>query len=419
MIEQIKTGILSILVITSILMSSMLWYSAPSYAPLLTVMNIEQTQTSSTQYNLDDIVIPREFVAIEEGVEYSRVHPSSNVFNTIYDRIKSLNITNVELVEEAYQLDGITSNRAIEMRFFNKMPVEYLGLVFRIDSNELNKLDTLVHKVTLFYDNDEDRSRILFEGSQIYIANTNITEGRLAEIINLASSTAAQRLQATDFAKQTIRVTELSNSLFPDPTAIRQIEEVGQSVIYTDGSRGLRINHRLQTLDYTDPTAEYRYREVDFATMVQEAIKFLNRHHSLVGNYILAQAIEVSRENNEYTLVFQQQYNGYPILSTRELAISEISLKMKNNRVIRMNHASIYLGQELERSVVNVISAEDIKTIIERRIDISDNTHDIYLGYYPVNVDEETIQLRPVWVLTHGSVTRNVFDAVTGQEIRI
>ncbi len=429
MIEIIKNWILALLVGLSLLLSGMLWYSIPNYAPLLNALNINQLPTTdSTEYKIDDIVRPREItVYSDEGKEYV-LYSNDDDFKTTYQMIKQITISNLRELEESDEgaEDAVEAEEdskqpvGIELAFYSAMPVEYLAIVFSLDENDLRNLEGTFQRVSLYYDDQADRVVWEFQGERSYVGSADISKNRLLEeCSNIVQDYEMPSFAVSNFENVPIRLVELSNSLFSDPTAIRQIQEKDQSVIYTDGSRGLRLNSLQQTIDYTDPTIDNRYQETNVLKMIEEAIEFLNRHQSWAGDYVLVEISRESSDNDEYTLVFQQQYEGMPILSTRNLNNSEIRIKMKNNKVTRMNRSMMYLKASGDANTTRgVLTKEQIRAIVERRMDIDDQNHTIYLAYYPYLSGSESVQLRLVWIVQKKSSILSIFDAETGQEIQ-
>lgn len=325
------------------------------------------------------------------------------------------------LASERYLSNENSIENCIEIEFFDSMSIEYIKMMIPIDNNELDNFnDKLIKRVRIFVDEDTDTIKCLYIGNnETFLGNVNVTKRRFVELVKDASEQQfTQEKLIIEFSKQPIRVAELSNSVFADPTAIRQIQEKDQSVIYTDGSRGLRINTLRQTIEFTNPTISSRFQEANFPDMIADAIDFLNRHQSWAGEYILS-GIEVeSVPNNEYTLVFQQHMQGLPIMNIDSFNCAEIRMKMKNNKVTRMNRSTTYLGEQTITASIIPLEKQDMQSIIERRAGISGSEYDLFLSYYPISLDIETVKLQPAWILNQNNSFVTAFDSQTGQEIR-
>lgn len=415
MIEWIKSIVLAVLVFLSVGLSSILWYSTPDYAPLLDALNINQMPEAVSQYKLQDLARPRQITVRAAQDQQQIFFPDQSAFTSIYKMFEETSVAGIEPLNQ--DNDTLSVLPSIEITFFQPMPIEYLNLLFPIDNNDMRKLQGMsFRKLALAVDRDQDISYWIFDGDEVFFGEADISASELYDMIESQRS-GTIRLPVARFVSQPIRVQELSNSIFADPMAIRQIQEKDQSVVYTDGSRGLRINSVQHTIDFTDPKTDNRQRDVNTQEIIEEAIAFLNRHQSWAGDYVLASFAVDSFENNECTLVFQQQYQGKPIIGLNAANHTQIRIKMKNNRVTRMNRSISYLEEEELLKTVSILSIEQMKTIIERRVDLINEMYDMYIAYYPFNDGEGRIQLQPVWVIENDNHMIAIFDAETGQEI--
>lgn len=418
MIEWIKSVLLAVLVILSIGLSSVLWYATPNYAPLPDALNINQMPEAASQYDFHDLASPRQITVRPTLDQQQVLFPDQGAFTTLYKMFETTSVENVRSFNENNENDEMVSTLPrIEISFFQPMPIEYLHLLFSVDNNDIRKMQGMsFRKLALAVDIEREISYWVFDGDEDFFGEADISASKLYDVIESQRS-ATVRLPVARFISKPIRVQELSNSIFTDPMAIRQIQEKDQSVVYTDGSRGLRVNSVQQTIDFTDPTTDNRQRDLNVQEIVDAAIAFLNRHQSWVGDYVLASFVIDSLENNECTLVFQQQYEGKPIIGIDKISNSQIRIKMKNNRVTRMNRSVSYFEEEEIIKTVSVLGVDQMKTIIERRVEQISGIRDMYIAYYPFNHGEGRVQLQPVWVVEDDHRMVAVFDAETGQEI--
>lgn len=425
MLEKLKTVTLFSLVIISIILSGILLYSTPEYAPLLDMINVDQLDDKTGYFKLEDIIKPLTIDLSINKNQHKTAYPDDTAFTYAIEWLKGVTITNIEEYSENIEsIDDvekdIINKYNMAIRFLDEMPMEYINLLIPINNDDLQKFNsTQIKRVMIFINQETAKLQCMLIGDKQYIANINIPTWRFADLLeDLVRQKFNNDREIINYSKQTLRVAELSNSLFADPTAIRQIQERDNSIIYTDGSRSLRINEIYDTMEFSNPTISSRVQEVNYQQMITNAMDFLNRHQSWVGHYYLAKIEPESKNENEYILVFRQYIEGLPVAINYNTNSAEIIIRMKNNQVTKMNRTKTYLGEQIEKTKITLLDLQDMKAIIKRRYGFNDEKDELYLAYYSIKNSTDTVKLTPAWMLTRNGRYVAAFDAQNGQEIR-
>lgn len=452
--EKMKTFILSILVITSIMLTTQIWFNISIEGIFIMPKKDQVTSDDfTTQYNKVNLLKPNRIVVNlgetgmhtilfnkEEG--YSpNTYGDASVYERILDETENvlktyMNKDGVESIEEysMEKLDTLRNERNIELIFENHLDAEIVSSILDIPQ-EMFKNIKLIDSVIIssadnkFYINDIENNTVYeykfkkFETAFPYIISlTEKLENPYGVFLNEAYpelysrkvvipiSMNLYKLPALSGRKETDTQNTAENienivGKFFDFNTARSITDKNGTTIYTDGQgKSVRIE-RSGVIEYMryDTKANVG-RIISKAQAVKMSIDFINQHLGFPeGTYIAS--IQENFQNGKhigYSVGFKYSFLRTPIIVDSDMDNDPIEIKIVGNEV-----------KSYKRFVRVLQSTQDLKEIknaievlntlfknINAQIGIEKTTvQNMYLGYYEYQNNENKLLMIPVWVV--------------------
>lgn len=472
--ENLKTFILTSLVVISLIFTERLWLEFPVEVFSNFTKNEEAYGAS---YLLSDMIVPNKYLLtfkdnnhtfyyddsrglwnssreslnkilsskdvkstiIEESVFSSYGNKRSIVFyfpekiNT-YILAKSLDVKNPNnIVEEIPETDYIYIYLGFDESFFVfAQDDKYL----RIEGN-LTDVLSLQEKVTKIeqsgnYDNYRSMNTALDVDNNIYI--TYNIAGNLPEVYVENEIRNLNELERQELAE---------NFFEKDIDYIREIVESNGSTIYMYNQRVLKLNIN-GVLEYFHPL-DKKVEKRNLYQSLSTAAEFISENAGVQKGMYLAKVEEISEDNGVgYKLIFRYRVRGIPVILGNDM-VDFIQIETYNNHIKSYKH---FIRKDMNKSVDNsIISGEKMlpsfdiidinyeflyqKYLEENNIvleefqepDINDFLssnfiQDITLSYFDPCLKDKEDQLIGVWVIKT-TKSSYAFDIYTGDLVYI
>lgn len=299
------------------------------------------------------------------------------------------------------------------------MPLAYLDTIIPIlDLNKLEIKDSY-HSLIIYKDLHDSRIKALLLGQGKKLeADSNINLATFNNLLSqLRGRTEKPKGQILDYQLQTIKLADLRNSLFSNPNAVRQILERDQSLIYTDGSRGLRVNSNTEEMEFTSHQGinKQEDEEINIREAMITALDFLNKHQSWTGHYLIE---EIKVDGREISISFVEDLAGLSLYSKNAIEPGKFSLKIRNNKVTRFNSSSKYLKVQVQAKSTNLLTKDEMRKKLGKTSLTKAENYRLDLAYYSFHANPEFVKVLPVWILSEDGKGKRIYDASSGVEIR-
>ncbi|MEF2966510.1 two-component system activity regulator YycH [Paenibacillus sp. M1] len=417
--ERVKSLILALLVVCSLVQSYFLIYRLPGSDPVVKTENdYIKTENMGQEAKAEDMLYPSQ-IAVHLGEDRHTVfYPESAFYNLIYSRLKGRQFDGFQ----RYPVENIDWNEirsrypGIELQFGSGMPVALLQKVMLIASDPLFEGES-ISKVLIYNAENEDQVRVFFFSSQ----------GDVVYEATKADLTVQDVQQQVDFGKEWVPYTltngyyipekpigmvetglnvgtftadQMQSSLFFDPSITRYIREKDGSEIYTDSKRSLQVKQNRNWINYTDPAAPAA-GENNPGRNALSAVEFVNQHGGWNGAYRLKQTEGLDEE--QHTVVFQQyygegQFGAFPILEISSFHYGEITLEMRLGTITAYQRSLIYATEGFwTKNMVDLPGGDELRDRIAA-LDKESEIVNLYPAYLP-SLAEEGLLLTPVWAV--------------------
>ncbi|MBP1932307.1 YycH family regulatory protein [Ammoniphilus resinae] len=416
-VDKAKTVVLNILVVISLLLSWFLINSQPKYDYLHPAEYVER-QPIGEKKELNQLVKPQQMVFHLGQERFTAALPETVHYRIISREMEKwyfFNFRSVHLSPKEWE-QTMRQRKALEIIYHTAVPMDIMGEIFTFRGKAEGL--SAVKRILIYIDKDDEETYVVFtdqEGNQLE-ARTAITSRDLSQFyLSLGTALPEQTAYALgdedqhqylylpkeasvmkqfQYFYQPISVSQMIQSLFVDPTLIRQVTERDGTTIYTDGSKGAQITPNQRSLHFQDPMAD----SVDSPSSqshFHSVLNFLNEHGGWNGQYIL-ESIRNMQEEESYG--FRQYIGSHPIYAGRGEMLGSIEVVTKQSYISSLHRSLINVDTFFHHEDIAIISGEEaIKRFAERNITLKD-VEELQLGYRAI-INDNHIRFTPAWIV--------------------
>ncbi|MCL6457790.1 MAG: hypothetical protein K6T85_07270 [Gorillibacterium sp.] len=418
--EKIKSAVLAILVVGSLVQSYILAYGSPKL-DLLTPTTYVPSELRGTQTELADLLIPHQLILHLGGSDHTVLMPFSSqqqfykmIFRDFlqkrrFEDLRKLSVSN--LIDRNW--NSIRNNNpGIEMVFNEGLPLTALQRVLEIKSDGIDS--PLNIKRILIYANTTGEPEAYFftedEGT-VYAAQTDMD-------INEVQKNVAFGQYLTRYSPQYLgyylpdepipvvrykytytqfTADELKRSLFVDPNIVKNLQEKDGSQIYTDAKRGLQLQNDRQWMIYTDSLAAPAVSKVSGVAIIESATQFVNQHGGWNGTFLLNKIVQ-SVDAKPQRLQFRQYIDNLPLFGSTEEDMGAINLELQQGIVSSYERSLNKLdGTPLKKTIAQLPGGAELRKLLQKS-EHSGKIVDVFPAYQVVATDK-SVDLVPRWAV--------------------
>ena len=433
-VEQIKSFLLTFLVLLSVTLTLLIWNYKPDYE-LIEETEIEEVLVGERK-QLQDVLKPYRVLFRENDAFTGTV--SNAVINELYSHLISMQVHDIDLINSklsnAKMNEILRTNNRITLFFNEEIPLKVFSNVLTFYDKDIPDAafttllidwSTLEEKeqLQLLFLNTE--KRILFR-SYVNVENANRF---LTQIIQPASEytpyleverDSARSLYVVqgpvEATKYTYLVEELSpeifkNIVFTDPNIVvaqRKVENE-QTKKYTDDTSLMTVDMKNRILNYVYPLAE-SIAPIPPSNLLLDSFEYVNDHGGFTADFRLL-SMNIDKHATDYQLFLQ----GYPVYS--KMTTTRITTTWGENRLFRYRRPYYTIESESdipnERTTQKLASGEEVVEYVRNLEDYPFNKVDeIVVGYY-LTQNPISYIVEPSWF----AITNNVWKQITPEQL--
>lgn len=418
--EVIKTYLLSILVLMSLILTFALW----NYKPNTELLSNDQS-----------IFVNEVDLGGKEELKRSLIQPNMITFHNRnrYYGFKSP-LESQELYKEMQKWvlkdfqgsasDGTPiNNHQVEIVFENKLPLEIITSLFTINEEE-SLPNWSFQRMFILFDQETSSLNVVFlsiDGQQQvqYVVNDSKiydhlwsymekTDG-LNEYIQFGSEDSPiylpkgnPELKSRSLAVKNIDPVLLIDDLFDNPTLVNTNS---RDSYFTDGQRRLSVLQEGRSMEFINPIHSNE-RHTDTIELLDLSIEDINAHKGWTNDYKL-----VDIDTKEDLVQYRMFYDGFPIYNRSDLSI--IEQQWRNQDLYLYRRPLFITNTLLGGSTVKLPSGREIVNYLMNHGEYQfSKIKDIQVGYKSTYVDGASydLTLDPAWYMNYDG---------TWQEIRV
>lgn len=424
--ERVKSWILALLVLGSLVESYYLIYRLPGADSAVLSENLYvKTDNMGPEEKVENLLYPDKLIIHMGDSKHTLFYPDSTFYSLIMNRLKGREFESFQRHSvQDFDWDKIRNeNPGIELSFGAGIPVTLLQRVMQLSPDSLFEEES-IDRVWIYNIKNDSKAHAIFfstRGDIIYeAAKADLTVQDVQQHVNFGKNWTPYKAIDGDYYVPESKISlvevempsgmytidQMQSNLFFDAGSTRYIPEKNGSEIYTDSKRSLQVNEGKNWMSYFDPAA-LPAGESTPAKDALEAVEFVNQHGGWNGTYRL-EATEEGRQERKVS--FQQYYGSYPygsypIMSMPKLQYGVINLELQQGTVSSYERSLMYMDEsKAVKKVVELPGGEELENQLAL-LSKSSSIKDLTPAYIPV-LNEDKLRLLPVWkvTLSDGSV---------------
>jgi regulatory protein YycH of two-component signal transduction system YycFG len=380
MIEKLKTVLLSLLVVLSLIQSYLLAYNKPDPNPINQPEYVRSELTGKS-LSIEDLTRPKDIVLHFGEDKHTILYPEEYFFTLVMGDLKKVELSSVKKVfgvglnQERMRKDQL----GLEVRFHVPILPSMVRQLFEIEDGSAAETPSVRFDRIWFTKspNDELHAYLLSDTEVYEVENVDLTVKDLEKNITFGQYRAMYKTENGIFYTPLEAINighrvklpytqytseQLRNSLFVDPGRSRSILQRDNTETITDGKRGLEINHSNFWIKYSDPVAPTG-EVMDVDSNLSSALQFVNQNGGWSGIYMLHRV----PESFSQSFRFIQYFESLPIIPTESAKLGYIQVTMTGG--VATSYERSLINPEwgrVERSLYQLPGGETLERMLEQ-----------------------------------------------------
>ncbi|MFC7687751.1 YycH family regulatory protein [Ureibacillus sp. GCM10028918] len=406
-VEQIKSLVLFLLVVLSLILTFSIWTYTPNYESIED-STVQQVKIGKQKESIQEVLKPYRILSHQNGSFLGT--GSATASKDVMDAFKGLNateLTSMQRLSEEEINNKIHSENQMTLFFSSEVPINAFRSVFQFTQGDL--YDFTFSYILVDWSNLKnkilDLSLISKENQTMYTTVVAISEEQFNSTFMKAvqQSVPYEEIERpnelslyvpsnpVDLFQYTYYIDEISpetfkNVLFKDTNLVRKNIE---SNSYTDGTAMMTPDSRKKTISYVYPQSDsiFEIPEIEPSELLQDSYDFINQHGGLTGDY----RYNYSNVANRY-IEYQLFLHGLPVYSSS--ISTRIAITWGDNQVFEYTRPYYLFGISVSNPWQLPSGPEIIDTI-----ENLDDIEELVLGYYltPDSPESKVYSLEPSW----------------------
>jgi regulatory protein YycH of two-component signal transduction system YycFG len=423
--ENIKSLILTILVLTSLVLTWNLWTYQPDFDYINNERVISDVEIRDKK-NIQDLIQPNRLLYhYEDNLHTGTVEQDKiDRFMREFENWNLFDIIAVDNIRQDFTA-FMHGPGKMEVVFPDEIPLQ----TFRYLTGFTDEIpDISINRMVIDLKNETDKSEptiylVNYEEQRVHRAKVNNISLSQIELTYKAardlqtylavdpesdhyifvpelSAKDSRRMRSLHYLSDQLNPEDFKNALFSDPSIVTR-DQVLDGEVYRDESRLMSVSVKNSKLQYVNPGNTGYGNSLDF-NVIEKGIDFVNEHSGWTGRQQM-EKFKMDRWNRspvEHTVVYRMHMGNYPIFNFSPDAVSEISQSWRNNEIYEYVRPTFEFNIPLRNDVQEIPSGrEAIRELKNMNIDLS-SLQDVRVGY-ELKRDLENdgvFVLEPVWV---------------------
>jgi regulatory protein YycH of two-component signal transduction system YycFG len=418
--ETIKSVILTILALLSIVLTYNLWTYQPAYDTIDN--NYIHEISISEKRDISDVVRPTLLLFHKYGYHYGTVQP--NVIEKFIQMMKKWDLYDWQNLSEELNSSEFFSlvhgDQRIEIVFPDIVPFDVFNSVISIDDDSLSNssFDRLIieinesnkHEADVYFVNYEERhvieAQLESPLSYPFLASTwekaedytRYFDYDVQGIRKLFLPQDALKFSVIKYYTYVINPDKFKLALFSDPSFVTK-DLLDQGDQYTDGTSMMNVDYQRSLITYVNPANNrVSFSMLKNGDLLQQTIDFINDHGGWTDDYLY-----FGMSPAEQKVSFRLFIDGFPVFN--EEGMAEIMEFWGNNEIYKYVRPFYTLNLPLTAEHITLPSGYEMLDQLVNRPDFElEYLEDVTIGYkmYRDPQTPKVLIFEPSWYYRYG-----------------
>ncbi|MDZ5471678.1 two-component system activity regulator YycH [Bacillus sp. 31A1R] len=411
--ENIKSIILTILVVTSIFLTWTLWTYQPNFDIMENSKTVQEVSLGEKK-EVQKIVKPDQLFYHQKGNHVGTVSPSE-IDKVIKEMGKWSFYRFKDISNEIYDIQSFIYDKASsEIIFPNIISIELYKNILNIKEKDamslqfdrivINMEDINGEDAFVYFISTDERKIYESQVTSSFIKNLEANYFKVArknEKFNqyfpyevskdrvILVQVNQVKMMLYNYLLDPLPIEKFRNALFNDPRLVQK-NLIISGEEYTDGSTLMSVNYDTNSISYVNPAQENN-EPGNFNNLLQRSIDFVNSHGGWTDNYRYVSIDE------QYVTFRLYDSGGYPIFS--DYGMSEILQIWGQNEINKYERNNFTLGRKIQSTEITLLSGTDVMDKLKKNEDINPEfIQDLKIGYKMTkDTQGPLIHVEPHW----------------------
>ncbi|WP_226668676.1 YycH family regulatory protein [Metabacillus litoralis] len=420
-IESIKSAILIVLVCISLFFTWNMWSTQPYLPEYQDDKFFDSNSISNEKRQVYEVVKPQQLFIHTNENHYSTL--DDNHLEDLWLEMQEWEYTTSDqrisqtFTEQKFNIwiHGLEEAK-LELRFFDKIPIETVQSFFDWNSDKDESLD--FDRIYLNVPKENEIQKVYFVATEeMRMIETSVSEETANQFVsNLFNKreefptyfgfysndgtefmlpTNELKLKSFQYVTNEIGAEKFKNALFSDPRLVKQ-DVILSKNRYTDGTRELNIYPNQHLVEYVNPIP-FDTNSIQPSHLINQSINYINDHGGWTDNYVLFNIDEFTQEiryimslDSIPVINSVQESYGPTMISQRwgqnEIAIYERPFYQLKERPISSQPVTLMSGKKVEELLIDSDNFDDMEI------------KNIFVAYeLGGSVNNKYVNLTPAW----------------------
>ncbi|KKB37441.1 YycH family regulatory protein [Bacillus thermotolerans] len=338
--EKIKSIVLGVLVLLSIIFTLGIWNYQPNYDPI-TEDNIHEVASISEMREEADVIKPSTILYHTENEHYGTA--GRNEMNAIIKELQEWSFVDIVNVSPSISERGfkelLYGKDRVELKFPTFIPFYTIDNVLNFEDGDtpnavfdriiISEVNRQARQAVVYFVSTKER--LVFRSSasaesmpafKKQFMDKAEEQWETYQHIKLEGASdplflpeESPRLKREKYLPDELNVEDFKDLLFEDPSLVKKGTS-GEGEEYTDGSSLMEVNYDTNTISYVNPAIESETTTPgSLHELVDKSIQFVNEHSGWSDQYRLFEA-----EPGSASISYRLYKNGVPVFNKGNMA---------------------------------------------------------------------------------------------------
>lgn len=412
-LEPIKSIVLLLLIVFSVMFTFMVWNFSPNYEPMEQLQTVDIT--IAEKKTIDEIIKPYKILTnIDEQVLGTVDKSQMDVilaemgnweisdFHLVNQNLNTFEISQVlrqpsqmtlyfpgEVPIVVYDNVLLMNDMSIPESTFNRLIIDWSQTTQLPMLHFVSEANGLHYQAQVTLTNKENFVRNVIEAGQSFDEYVEIDRGNTPL---LTVSKDPVLITRNTYYQEEINPHRFRDALFNDPKAVRRSQVDTNQEEYGDDHAFMSVNTKTKMLSYVMPAAESQEIAIP-SELLLNTIDFINEHGGWTDEFRYAYMNPISRH-----VEFQLYVDGLPVHSEQP-GTNEITQKWGESRVFKYLRPYYTLDVDLEKVEEELPSGVEVAEALRNSDELDfDSIDEITIGYYMIHEEgRRLLILEPCW----------------------
>ncbi|MFZ3590490.1 YycH family regulatory protein [Bacillus sp. DJP31] len=417
--ENIKSVLLTLSVIMSLVLTWSIWTYQPNYGVIEKTKFIQDVNIGLKK-EPTSLILPQKILFHKNDHHYGTANGTD--MKNMMRNIRAWNFNDFRDITASIRdeyLDFLYEQEGVEVIFPSEIPIETLKGILKIEDDEIRSVtfDRLLIPAMQSQQENSVAYFISYKNNQVYEAKLNNfsyqdfnreifqTAPRYPQYFAYKTDIYHSFFLPVDMVKAD-RITyysvklagkDFKNALFTDPSYVKQDFQESGGESYSDGSRALKIDSSGDYMRYINPSTDSDQQVISASKMIQKSVDFVNDHSGWTDTYQFTEW-----DSSSKSAVFRLHINGLPVynysgLSRMILTWGETGLFDIYKRPLFRLQVTI----ESESSVVELPSGQTLIDLLRQTPSFDPlKLEDVKIGYEMIKDHSNAkVTVEPIWIV--------------------